>query len=42
MTVSGHLGQFPFFCNLRGKPNTKHPKENYFNLEEDLEEGLLN
>ena len=32
---------FPFFRIIE-KPTTKHPKENFLNLEEDLQEGLLN
>ena len=38
VAISAH---FPFF-QIKEEPTTKHSKENFLNLKEDLEEGLLN
>ena len=35
------LANFPFF-RIRERPSTKHPKANFLNFAEELEEELLN
>ena len=45
--MTTNVNEWPFqliflFFQIKEEPTTKYPKENFLNLEEDLEEGLLN
>ena len=45
--MTTNVNEWPFqliflFFQIKEEPTTSYPKENFLNLEEDLEEGLLN